>query len=80
MIIASDGVAAGAELAAIAGVDDEMGAELVEIAVDDDEMDSVKVSTRVSVTRWPLDVVRTCSGFMQMVCDLTTQLRYSLSA
>lgn len=61
----------------------EAGAAAVEVVlveiiiggVDDDEgtEDSVKVSMRASVTNWPSDVVRTFSGFMQIVYDLTTQ-------
>lgn len=62
----------------------EAGAAAVEVVlveiiiggVDDDEgtEDSVKVSMRASVTSSPSDVVRTFSGFMQIVYDLTTQL------
>lgn len=59
------------------------GGELLEEVVDggvvvetggEDEADSVIVSRRVSLTGRSLDVVRTFTGWMQRVCDRTTQL------
>ena len=76
MIIACEGVGAGTKLAAIADVAVEMMAVLLVIGAADDGY-SVKVSIRASETRWPSDVVKTFSGFMQIVYDLTVQLRRS---
>ena len=76
MIIACEGVAAGTELAATVDVAVEMMAILLVIGVADDGY-SVKVSIRASETRWPSDVVKIFSGFIQIVCDLTVQLRRS---
>ncbi len=73
MIIACDGVAAGTELSAIVDAVIEAVASLLVIG-DEDDVYSVKVSHIASVTIWPSNVVRTCSGFMQIVWDLTVQL------
>lgn len=65
MIIACDGIATGTELLAIA--DAVMGTLASLLVGVEDDAEAVNVSVRVSVTTWPPDVVRTCSGFMQIV-------------
>lgn len=74
MIIACDRVAAGTELVAIADVVVVTMASLLVLGVEDDVY-SVYVSGKASVTSWPSYLVRIFLDFMQIVYDLTVQLR-----